>query len=166
MLCQNCHKRTANVHFTQVVNNKKVEMYLCEECAKEKGQFSFGYPFNMSGLFTGFMGFGDTQPYMESAVEKQVCDKCGMDYNQFQKTGKMGCANCYQVFDNKLRPIIRRVHGNVKHTGKVPLNVSESLKVSKEIEKLKELLNKAVLDEEYEKAAELRDKIKSLEVGS
>lgn len=162
MLCQNCQQRIANVHFTQVVNNTKVEMYLCERCASDKGQYSFGSPLNISDFFPGLIGVDSLNSYMIQQ-QQTTCNKCGMGYEEFQKTGKMGCENCYTVYSDRLKPLIKRLHGNSEHTGKLPGSVLKGLKVSNEIEEFKEKLNSAIKSEEYEKAAELRDKIRALE---
>lgn len=163
MLCQRCHKRPANVHFTQIINNKKTEMYLCEQCASEKGQISFISPFDKNSFLSGFMG--STEPYVTTMPRDIVCKKCGMSFRDFKQTGKLGCSGCYEAYGDRLRPILKRLHGNTEHSGKVPAGISKSLKNTKEIERLKELLNRAVQSEEYEKAAEIRDKIKSIESG-
>lgn len=164
MLCQNCQKRIANVHFTQIINNNKVEIYVCEQCARDKGQFSFVSPLNISDFFSGIMGIDNTNQYIPQ-VTSVVCKKCGMSYEEFQKTGKMGCESCYEAFGERMKPLIKRLHGSSEHIGKLPGRVSKSIKVSKEIDKLKEQLNNAIKNEEYEKAAEIRDKIKSFEIG-
>lgn len=163
MLCQFCQKRVANVHFTQVINGNKTELYLCEQCARDKGQSSFGSPFSVNNFFSGIMEGGKDSDYRALEVDVQQCDKCGMTYREFQKIGKLGCDNCYSIFGERIKPLLKRLHGNIEHTGKVPGRVSRELSSIKEIEALKELLNKAILSEEYEKAAELRDKIKALE---
>ena len=163
MLCQNCQERPANVHFTQIINNTKAEMYLCEQCANEKGQFGFDPILNINEFLSGFIGFGSGNQHVGPEPRKIYCDICGMSYEDFMKTGKLGCSNCYRIYGEKLNPILKRLHGNMSHTGKVPAKVSEFLNVSKEIDKLKELLAKAVQSEEYEKAAEYRDKIKQME---
>lgn len=164
MLCQNCNKRIATVHVTQLINNKKVEMYLCEQCAREKGQMDLGSHFNLNELFGGIMGYGSSrEPYRTSVSEKLICDKCSMSYSDFKKTGKLGCSRCYEVFNDKLSPLVRRIHGNVEHQGKLPSRISPNIKNSKEIRNLKQLLNKAIQNEEYEKAAKIRDEIRQLE---
>lgn len=164
MLCQNCQKRAANVHFTQIINNRKIEMYLCEHCAKEKGQLNVGAPLSINDFLSGLIGLEQTGSYLSDMQPKQVvCEKCGMSYDEFQRVGKLGCNNCYEVFHEKIKPLIKRLHGSIVHNGKIPASVSKDIKSSKEIEELKELLNKAIQNEEYEKAAEIRDKIKSIE---
>ncbi|NLL05864.1 MAG: hypothetical protein GX270_08775 [Clostridiaceae bacterium] len=163
MLCQNCQKRVANIQYTQIVNNNKHVMYLCEQCAREEGKFISGSPLSINDFFSGMMGFS-VRP---SVTEQQlICDKCGMSYEEFKKVGKLGCENCYKVYGDKLMPILKRLHGNIQYNGKLPKRVSENVKVSKEIDALKEQLNIAIKSEEYEKAAEIRDKIRALEKNS
>ena len=163
MLCQNCQKRVANIQVTQVINNDKHVIYICEQCAREDGKFITGSPLSVNDFFSGMMGF----PVRPSVAEQQlVCDKCGMSYEEFKKVGKLGCENCYQVYGDKLMPILKRLHGNLQYHGKLPEKVIETVKVSKEIDTLKDELNKAVKSEEYEMAAEIRDKIKALERNS
>lgn len=166
MLCQQCQKRLANVYFTQVVNNKKVEMYLCEQCAEERRQLSLESSLNINDFFAGLMGLVNATSYIANAQTDQemVCSKCGMSFDEFQKTGKMGCSQCYQAYGDKMRNLLKRLHGNITHNGKMPAKISKSIRTSREIDVLKDLLNKAIQNEEYEKAAEIRDKIKSLEV--
>jgi protein arginine kinase activator len=87
-----------------------------------------------------------------------------MSLEEFQKTGRLGCSTCYDTFGEVLKPLIKRLHGSLQHTGKVPVRFSKTVSITREIAKLKDLLNKAIEKEEYEKAAEIRDKIKDLEV--
>lgn len=164
MLCQLCQKKVANVHFTQIINGKKVEMYLCEQCANEKGQLGFSPQLNLGDFLWGFPGFGGSAGFAQVKQPEEVhCDVCGMSFEDFRKTGKLGCGNCYRIFREKLNPILRRIHGNIEHTGKVPKKMSNCVKSTNELEKLKVELTAAIGSEEYEKAAELRDRIKELE---
>lgn len=161
MLCQNCQQRAANVHFTQIKNNTKVDIYLCEQCAKEISHSDIISPFGFSDLFSGLFG---AQVRQETPVQLK-CSNCGMEYGEFLKTSRLGCAQCYKSFEARLDPIIKRLHGNGKHQGKVPNRVSSNISIPNELEKLKALLNEAIKKEEYEEAAKIRDRIRSLEVG-
>lgn len=161
MLCQNCQQRTANVHFTQIKNNAKVDIYLCEQCAKKISQTEFVAPFGFNDLINGLFG---TQLKQELPTVLK-CNNCGMEYNEFLKSSRVGCAQCYKAFEPKLDPIIKRLHGNAEHHGKVPGRVSSNINVPNEIEKLKQLLNESIQKEEYEESAKIRDRIRSLEVG-
>lgn len=163
MLCQNCQQRPANVHFTKIVNNTKIEMYLCEQCAAEKEQMGFEDNFSFSDFFTRLMGFGSSPQPLSTQRKNIVCDKCGMSFSEFQRIGKMGCARCYELFGDQIRSIIKRLHGSMQHTGKAPSRIERGRRNEKEIYELKKLLEEAIKNEEYEKAAEIRDRIKELE---
>ncbi len=163
MLCQNCNKRNATVQFTKVVNNKKIELYLCEQCANEKGQINFNAPFSLGDFFSGFTGYGIKNAYVTGYHQAKKCSRCGMSYTDFQKTGKLGCSECYSVFRDEITHLVKRIHGVVEHQGKVPSGISAKFKIKHEIQSLKEQLGKAIQSEEYEKAAKLRDKIRQLE---
>ena len=41
MTCQNCNIRPATLHYTKVINGKKAEVHLCEQCAEQSGYTSF-----------------------------------------------------------------------------------------------------------------------------
>lgn len=164
MLCQQCQKRDANVHFTQIINGNKVEMYLCGQCADKKGQFAFSPQLDLGDFLWGISNFVNNDGFKQlEQPPKQRCDACGMSFDDFRKTGKLGCANCYKAFRENLNPILRRLHGNTEHTGKVPGKVSHCIKYSDELVKLKAELAAAIGNEEYETAAELRDRIRGLE---
>ena len=60
-------------------------------------------------------------------------------------------------------PLLRRLHGNQKHIGKIPARVGSHVRLKKDIERLREELQKKVAEEAFEEAAVLRDKIRKLE---
>ncbi|WP_062107727.1 UvrB/UvrC motif-containing protein [Bacillus niameyensis] len=173
MICQKCNERPAAVHFTQVVNGEKTTIQLCEKCAHEKGELfmsegSTGFSFN--DLLAGLLNWDSTafqQSKSSQSSQPQApvqCDVCKMTYQQFVNIGRFGCTNCYKTFHNKITPILKRLHsGNVKHGGKVPKRIGGSIHVRKKIQTLKAELQSLIADEEFEKAAEVRDQIRSLE---
>lgn len=162
MLCQECKKNPATVHMTKIVNNKKTELHLCEGCASEKEDFNWLTPFSINDLLTSFL-----DPIKVTMAKDQIdpvkCQVCGMDYRQFKKTGRLGCANCYETFKKELYPIIKRMQGGSRHTGKIPQKQKARIETNKEIEDLKNRLNESVKREAFEEAATLRDRIKELE---
>lgn len=164
MYCEECKKRPATVHFTSIVNGVKVENYLCEQCASKKSGFvielnnKFSIPTLLGSLF------GNTYDVQDlNAQSTKVCPNCGMNFESVCQTGRLGCSECYQVFEQELEPILRRIHGNSQHTGKIPARGGERTMTRKKIDAMKAALQKAVANEEYEKAAEIRDSIKSIE---
>lgn len=158
MLCQRCQKNNATVHYKQVINGVVSEMRLCSECAEKEKMGSF---FPQDNLFSGF--FSDSIFGGEYIKEQKKCPLCGSTRRDLAENGRAGCAKCYEVFSQELAKIIYGIHGNAVHTGSAPGKHAEALAKRKEIEELKTEQRQAVLDENYEKAAAIRDKIKSLE---
>ena len=160
MKCQNCNEREANYHFKQLINGHASEVYLCADCAAK-----LGYDNNLMGAFG--MGtmlsqlFGLPQQAKAPAVE-QKCPMCGATMREISQSGKIGCAQCYSTFRDSLLPSINRIHGNVRHVGRVP-GTAGQVSVKRQMEQLKEELTKCIGLQEFERAAELRDKIKELE---
>jgi len=167
VLCDECKKRPATFHMTKVVNNEKTERHLCEQCAREKGeiQFSMEPDFSIHQLLAGLLNYGGeagVQPDLEKDV---VCGVCGSTYDEFARTGRLGCSHCYEEFEDQLEPIIRRVHGASSHTGKVPKRGARSLMVKREVQSIRNQLQAAIAHEDFELAAKLRDQIKAMEKG-
>ena len=169
MDCQECHNRPATLHFTKIVNGKKMEVHLCEKCAKEKGDVMAGSnAFSIHNLLSGFLNFEQltNQNEDENVSGTLQCPKCGLTYNEFAKIGKFGCEGCYEAFQLHLDPILRKVHaGNTVHTGKVPKRNGKNISLKRKIKSLKEELQRLVKQEEFEKAAIVRDNIRALEKG-
>ena len=163
MQCQSCGKRPAVVHFTEIVNNKKSELHLCEKCAEEKG---YHVPlvktkFSVGDLLAGMVdqpGAGD-----EARIGRVQCPQCHLVYSNFKETGRLGCSECYPTFRAQLRPLLRRIHGSTKHVGKTPVRDAARVAVRREVQRLHEQLQKAIEHEEFETAAELRDRIRNIE---
>jgi len=163
MMCESCQKKSAVVHLTDVSNNQKKEIHLCEDCAKEKG-VTIKSHMNKDPNFPEFL----TQ-LVESQTEsvdedKDIrCPKCGITYRKFRSTGKFGCPNDYVVFRKGLLNLLEKIHQKVQHVGKIPSRVGDHLARQKELTQLREELTRAVEAEAYEKAAEIRDRIYILE---
>lgn len=99
----------------------------------------------------------------QKPAQQKKCPLCGATAYDIQKTGKAGCAQCYDVFADILDPYIRKIHGSVTHQGRIPGGGTPEQKLDREIAQLKQQLKSAVEAEDYLKAAELRDKIRELE---
>ncbi len=179
MKCQKCNKREANSHIKRIINGQVEEYHLCSECAREMGysnvfdsftsDFASGFADTFGSLFGSF--FDNALPARTQATR---CETCGASYADIARTGMMGCADCYSVFEDRILPTVRRIHGNTAHCGKnsptYKREIRETAEVSapeepqlSELDKLKAELDSAVKNQEFEKAAELRDKIKAME---
>jgi len=166
MLCENCKKRNATVHFTEIVNDKVTELHLCQDCAKDKGfgQSAVQPNFSLAELLAGLINQeGREKKDVKKKTDESHCPRCGMTFTQFKKAGKIGCGECYTVFKKNLHPIIKKIHSHVQHIGKAPVPVVGKLKARQKISDLKQQLDEAVKNENYEYAAKIRDDIKTLE---
>ena len=168
MLCQSCKKNQATTHIKNIVNGELTEMHLCSECAAKQGYSNvFDQMFDIGSFMSGFMG----EPSFALATEKH-CPNCGITFSQITKSGRVGCAKCYDVFYDRLIPSIKRIHGNTFHTGKrlrkpqlksgENHTINAEVSQKSELERLSSELQNAVKNQEFEKAAQLRDKINAL----
>ncbi|MFP4698526.1 MAG: UvrB/UvrC motif-containing protein [Eubacteriales bacterium] len=164
MLCERCAKNPATVYLTKIINGKKTEVHLCEQCASETEKVYLDKQLSFQNLLSGLLDMTENHPQkVENKSDNVSCPVCHMTYKTFRKTGKFGCANCYETFGLYLPPILKRIHGNYVHTGKMPKNAKKQIVVKRKIEDLRYKLKKAVQKEEFEEAARLRDEIRELE---
>lgn len=171
MICQECHQRPAAFHFTKIVNGEKTEVNLCEVCAQEKGEilmFNGQSGFDFNNLLAGLLKIDPTfqKPSQSPFQQEELlhCENCSMTFPQFLKLGRFGCSHCYETFKDQLQPVLRRLHsGNWTHNGKIPKRIGGDLHLRKQLEELKEGLQKCISLEEFETAAKIRDEIRSIE---
>ena len=161
MLCQSCGKQQANTHIKRVINGDAKEYMLCEECAVKLGYGNIFNNFNIN--LDDFLGSFFTENITNRLkYETKRCEKCGSSIEDISNSGKLGCANCYSVFYDKLIPSIKRIHGNTNHSGKLASSISEDKRIKNKTKKLEEQLQEAIKEQDFERAAKLRDKIKEL----
>lgn len=165
MLCDICGKNPATVHLTEIIDDQMKELHLCEECAHEKSA-AMEQQFVLSDLLAGLSEFGKSSKDQELISVK--CPNCQLTYADFKKLGRLGCAECYNVFRKYLTPLLRKIHGSSQHIGKSPLKVrpvrNSAAKKKDPLAEARSKLAQAIEKEEFEEAAKLRDQIKLLEV--
>jgi len=164
MLCQNCGKNDATTHIKRIVNGARTEMHLCSNCAEHMGYgdlFSDFGLFNMGNMFANFLS--DFPLSIGSASKTARCEKCGSSFDDIVRSGMMGCVDCYSTFYDRLLPSLQRIHGKANHVGKVGIAMGEVAQQISKIDMLKKELEKSVEEQNYEKAAILRDQIKEAE---
>jgi protein arginine kinase activator len=161
MLCDNCGERDAAVHLTTIVNNEVKQQHLCERCAAERGvETTVSVPKHPLGAFLQAVQEQTVTP----AVETGRCSFCGATMNDFRTTGRWGCARCYTTFEPSMRELLRRVHGNSRHGGRAYQPPQPELDERATIlGELKERLRRAIESEQFELAADLRDRIRVME---
>ena len=161
MICNICGSQEATIHLTEIINLQMMEVHLCETCAQEKGT-DFKTHFNLGDLVAGLAESGKSLKVGEKKLAGK-CPDCGMTYEEFGKTGRLGCGTCYQVFSKMLLPLIKRVQRSTQHVGKRPSKVAPESAVVMDLKLLQDRLRKSVASEAFEEAAQLRDEIKTVE---
>jgi len=161
MLCEICGVNEATVEFTEIVDDEVTQLHLCESCAREKG-VEMEKHFGIADLLAGLTDVGLEFEPKEVEVK---CSGCGMTYDDFRKTGRLGCGECYSTFKRSLLPLLKRIHGSTRHLGKSTIKLEKAVGVTKrsELQELRQKLQRAIEMEEFEEAAKLRDRIRELE---
>jgi protein arginine kinase activator len=152
--CHICGK-PATVHLTQILDNKIHKVDLCEVCAKEKG-ITDPEGFSLVELLT------KPTAQAEALQDDLVCEKCGFTPHDFKKFGRFGCPSCYDRFGHLIKPMLKNMHKDVHHKGKIPDRSLARISIQKQMSDLEQKLQVSIKEERYEDAALIRDEIRKL----
>jgi protein arginine kinase activator len=156
-VCDECGRRRATVHLTDVVDGRAVQRHLCARCYMDKeGGVTVPPGVVLAQLLSAMV------PELKEMGAPQ-CPACGTNYLEFRQSLRLGCPNDYEVFDTALEQLVTRMHGSAAHCGKVSPVVGADEAVRTRIRSLQERQRKAISEEDYELAARLRDRIRELE---
>lgn len=163
MLCNVCKQNEAKVHLTKIVGDKMQKVDLCEDCSKEKGvddPTSYSLADALLGKATEeIAALAETGGAAEPGLK---CPTCGYTQADFKKAGRFGCSDCYATFGEGLEGMLKTMHKGTRHTGKVPAALQQSRAEAQKVKLLQKRLDKAIAEENFEEAAQLRDEIKRL----
>lgn len=140
----------------QVSSAGRKEVHLCLQCAAQRGLSTSNGRIEMSlaGLFESIAKFQKNQ---------RLCPVCGASSGDLEKSQRLGCPECYNIFSGELRGILQG-HGVAgSYTGSMPERLASSRSVLVDRMQLKEKLERSVAQEEYEKAAMYRDRLRALD---
>jgi protein arginine kinase activator len=159
MVCENCKERDAVVHLTKVKEGAVLQVRLCEKCAAEQGvETTVAQP---KAALTDFLQAVHQQA-AAAPGDQAACHFCGATARDFRQTGRVGCARCYGAFERSLRELLRRLHGGAKHTGhRYAPPAPEVIEEAGHVGQLRERLQRAIEAEQFELAAELRDRLRA-----
>ena len=164
MQCDHCGEREAEIQLTEIEDGEMKTLRLCNDCAAERG---LANPVTASTApladFLAQIGKSVDEPAASGPSEP--CPYCGTTSNDFRRTGRLGCPQCYPHFERQLRGLLRRIHGSTQHVGKIC--ISDGLGEENQVTRLADLkrrLQRAVDREDFESAADLRDQIRALEM--
>lgn len=163
MICQNCKKNTATIHLTEIINGKREEKHLCEFCAQQDG-VSLTTQIPLNELLTNLLSAQPKDNHDSEVSESIICPDCQIDMKEIQQQSLLGCPNDYEFFGDSMEKIVENSQDGCKvHCGKIPKTEKTKNNNELEIIGLQDELAKAVQDERYEHAAEIRDKLKLLQ---
>ena len=158
-LCDLCGKGDATMKVSQLDKDGKVtEISVCGTCARQRGFTEVDkLKADVAEIIT------ELKTRIDEGDSKLVCANCGLSYAEFKRQGRLGCAECYVSFHDQLVPLIRRIHDAVQHVGRTASGGRKQAQMKMNIQKLREALSGAIQDEDYEKAAALRDQLRRTE---
>ena len=167
MNCDHCHEREAVVHLTHIADGQVTNLHLCERCAAEKGVESpQSVQDNTLVKFVGAtVAKSAIDPGLVVGGGRQACPACGATLQDFRQSGRLGCADCYRTWENALRDILRKLHGATLHMGEryTERGGAEPADPVERAADLREQLRLAVETENFELAAEIRDRLRVME---
>jgi protein arginine kinase activator len=168
MLCEDCRDREAEVHLTSIEAEEMQSVHLCLSCAAARGISSEDAGIDVDDKpplvdFLAQLGASDARTPVPDSTEP--CPFCGISTADFRKAGRVGCSQCYVHFETQIRGLLRRIHGSSQHAGK--LYLSESSDISDrlgQISSMRRRMKRAIETEDFETAADLRDRIHEMEI--
>lgn len=170
VMCMKCKKTFATVKITKIVNGEVHELHLCQDCASKLSPYQkkmSNLQKDLNEILSGLLNQEKAAKHQPKEPQKEnidlVCDSCGFPFESYKKTFLLGCSQCYRVFHDHILSDIRKIHGDVNHAGKVPRRYKKIMELKRNLENLKQDLQGAVRDENFELAADLRDEIRELE---
>ncbi len=161
--CTRCQNKPATLHITDIQEGVVEALHLCQSCAEE--YFANAEQDSSTDEPDSFV---DNLPEMtdsesESDYSDLICPNCGTSFHDFRSKGRLGCPHDYITFEEELLPLLENIHGHTQHVGKYPKRAPDASRKQFELIRLRNELNLAVEDEDYEEAARIRDLINDVD---
>lgn len=161
MLCEDCREREAELQLTAIIDGAMRTLDLCSACASARG-LSAGS--SAPAPLADFLAQLGPEAAGGGEGSGEPCPYCGITEHDFRRTGRLGCPQCYAHFEPQLRSLLRRLHGSPQHVGKLYMSAgSEAGDRIARLSAMRRRLQRAVDTEDFELAAELRDRIHEME---
>lgn len=162
MKCECCHEAEATIHLTQVIDSEVKKLNLCQTCALKNG-IDLNSPISITDVLLG-LGAQPVEKQKQSSMSEfdLSCSRCQMTRSEFKKRARLGCPECYNAFMGELSALTQAMHHSRQHVGKIPARQGVEARVAAQVAALQKDIEVAIAKEEYEMAANLRDKIRAL----
>ncbi len=93
----------------------------------------------------------------------RACPVCGRLRSEIILTGKLGCPECYSIFKSEINEFLSARKITAPYTGTMPNRLANFRSILTDRVDIRDKLDKAIKDEDYEKAAFYRDYLHALE---
>ena len=160
MKCECCHEADATIHLTQVIDGNIKKLNLCQDCAQKSG-IDLNSPISITDVLLG-LGTQSPEDLSMASDFDLSCSRCQMTRTEFKKRARLGCPECYNAFLGELNALTKAMHHSGQHVGKIPARQGNEARLTAQIGSLQKEIETAIAKEQYEVAANLRDKIKAL----
>lgn len=160
MKCKFCDEE-ATIYYTQIVEGQMKKICLCVSCAQQQGIMN-PEDFTMADIL--MEGLPQQKMMTTTVKSTEQCERCGFTLKDLKKVGRLGCSHCYETFRGEILPMLEKMHKGMVHVGRAPEGMLNVKLVQKKLEDSHQSLKQAIAEEKFEKAANLRDEIKQIEV--
>lgn len=145
------------MQFTEVVGGTKNTVAVCANCARERGIVAKAPepPGPLPDAPKISIQVTTVDPQSVPTAPRR-CPGCNTSLVEIRKSGRVGCPACYTAFREHLEPLLQRVHGATRH-----VSGGNGHGARDELRRLEAALRRAVAEEDYERAARLRDRIET-----
>lgn len=156
MKCDFCHDRIAEIFIEKGEGDEKYMIHLCTECAR-KGEFDLQGR-NLEGSVRKLL-----VNLKESLGETSSCPVCGQTLNEMRRHHVAGCPRCYTEFASEIETYFEKQGKTGDYRGTVPMRYEQKRSILESRASLQNKLDESIANEEYEKAAVYRDKLKEFD---
>ncbi len=156
MKCDFCDDREAEIFIEQIQNGEKRQIHLCSECAR-KGEFDpkgKNLEVSIRKLLANLTG---------SVSQVSACPVCGQTLEELRRRHNAGCPRCYTEFASEIEAYFEKQGRTGDYRGTVPMRYEQRRSVLESRASLQNKLNESIANEEYEKAAVYRDKLREFD---
>lgn len=165
MICDECGSDNAVYKLVVFMGGQRTERHLCPQCMEKQKAMHEGEVKNLlTTLFKSVQQTGPSEEKSKAQEKDVICPVCGTSLEKVKKGTPLGCAGCYEAFRQPLVQFLSHAGGNARHTGRIPENAAEGVMIRRRAEDLKIEMQLAIACEDYERAAEIRDELKKLQM--
>ncbi len=163
MLCSRCGEKNASIHVIEVGSGGPRSLHLCSSCAAEIGLMVGIDADKLEESLRAIIG-EESSPEAESGQPAfESCPDCGFSLSGEEGSPALfGCERDFTLFRFPIQSLLHRRHGGKVHKGKRPASDGSAARKQQALRVLEKRLEEAVRAENFELAAEIRDRIREL----